>query len=102
MMKCTSCNPVVIPSCLYVDKAFKINKRFFFVLRILGIGWNGVRKFCGLMDFPPLLARSLYPSIIKNIYTAASIVCKILLKKVVAEEKEEVYKIKNVEDTTKN
>lgn len=69
MMKCTSCNPVFIPPCPYVDKAFEINKRFFFVLRILGIGWNEAKMFCSLMNFPPPLARS-YPSIIKNIYTA--------------------------------
>ena len=50
-IKCSSCPSKLINSCPITDNhAYEINKRLVFVMRILGIGAAGIRKFCGLMD----------------------------------------------------
>lgn len=52
LVLCSSCNPTSISSCPYIQTAYEINTRFCFAMRLLGIGLNRAKKFCGLMDLP--------------------------------------------------
>ncbi|KYN12085.1 hypothetical protein ALC57_15752 [Trachymyrmex cornetzi] len=44
VVSCLSCKPTFIPSCPYIKTAYEINTRFFFVMRLLGIGLRGAMK----------------------------------------------------------
>lgn len=101
VVSCSSCNPTFIPSCPYINTAYEINTRFFFVMRLLGIGLRGAMKFCGLMDLPPPLRQSTYDMIIDNIHTAASTIAELVLKQAVKEEQEEITKENPGADITK-
>ncbi|XP_053945027.1 uncharacterized protein LOC128854730 isoform X6 [Anastrepha ludens] len=92
VVSCLSCKPTFIPSCPYINTAYEINTRFFFVLRLLGIGLRGAMKFCGLMDLPPPLQQSTYDMIINNIHSAASNIAQLVLKQAVKEEQQEIKK----------
>ena len=34
---------------LFIGKAYEINRRIVFTMRLLGVGYEGIRKFCGFM-----------------------------------------------------
>ncbi|KYN12721.1 hypothetical protein ALC57_15099 [Trachymyrmex cornetzi] len=44
VVSCSSCKPTFIPSCPYIKTAYEINTRFFFIMRLLGIGLRGTMK----------------------------------------------------------
>ena len=46
-VKC-KCKETLILSSPFIDKAFEINCRLVFAMRILGVGFEGIRNFCGL------------------------------------------------------
>ena len=48
---CEKCETKFIPSSSYIGTGYGINQRIVLLMRILGIGFKGVTKFCGLMDF---------------------------------------------------
>lgn len=100
LVKCTTCNPTSIPSCPFIGSAYEINRRFFFAMRLLGVGLKGAEKFCGIMDLPRPLAQSTYDIIVDNIYRACTTVCEILLRNAVTEERQLCEK-ENVDDSTK-
>lgn len=100
MVLCSSCTPTVIPSCPYINTAYEINARFFFAMRLLGISLAGAQKFCGLMDLPPPVKQATYDVIMKNIHTAVSSVCELLLRNAVKEEQEETRKDNPCNDDT--
>ena len=50
---CDKCTPEYIPSCDFIKHSYEINRRFILAMRVIGVGYNGAKKFCGLMDFPP-------------------------------------------------
>lgn len=50
VVECEKCQPRYILSCQKIGKSYEINRRFIFVMRILGLGLAGCKKFCGLMD----------------------------------------------------
>lgn len=54
---CENCTPRFVLSSPFVRHSYEINRRFIFVMRLLGIGLRGCKKFCGLMDMPPFLAQ---------------------------------------------
>lgn len=97
LIVCPSCNPISIP---LIGPAYEINRRFIFAMRLLGIGLNGARQFCGLMDLPPPVVQSTYYIIIKNIHKAASSVCDFFLRQTVKEEIKETCIEKECEDTS--
>ena len=57
-------------------------------------------KFCGIMDLPPPVKQSTYDLITKNIHTAASYVCNVVMKQAVKEEKEEIKKDNSTSNDT--
>lgn len=98
-IKCSSCPSKFINSCPITDnQAYEINKRLVFVMRILGIGASGIRKFCGLMDLPKPVIQSTYDAIVKNIHCAAEAVCRNSILCAATEEKCLTAKYNQVEE----
>ncbi|KAI4498024.1 hypothetical protein M0802_006848 [Mischocyttarus mexicanus] len=64
----------LINSCPMIQNACEINRRFVFVMRLLGVGHEGVNLFCGLMDICGGIGNSTYYAILENIQIAASAV----------------------------
>lgn len=77
-----------IDSCPKIGKAYEINRRLVFVMRLLGVGYEGYRIFCGLMDMGQGFALNTYYSILENIHSASSAVFDTVLSIAVNEEKE--------------
>lgn len=99
-MKCSSCPSKFINFCPITDNhAYEINKRLVFVMRILGIGAAGIRKFCGLMDLLKPVIQSTYDAIVKNIHCAAESVCRNSILCAATEEKCLTAKYNKVEET---
>ena len=55
-------------------------------MRILGVGFEGIRNFCGLMDLGQGICNSTYYSIVNHVKIAAEAVSKIVFRKAVKEE----------------
>jgi len=68
VIQCAVCKPVNINSCPLIDNRYEINKRFVFVMRMLGLGLAGGEKFCAFMD---LLVRFFIATMaaLFNLYT---------------------------------
>lgn len=97
LVLCESCEPESIPSCPYIQSSYEINRRFIFVMRLLGIGLKGCQKFCGLMDLPPFITQNTYDIILRNIHTTAKSVCELFLRNAVKEEIKKASEAKNCE-----
>ncbi|KYQ56416.1 hypothetical protein ALC60_04656, partial [Trachymyrmex zeteki] len=100
VVKCKQCNPKYIDSCLLISNAYKINRRFIFTMRLLGIDLNGAETFCKLMDLLRPIFQSFYDSIVKQIHIAAKSICIISLKASAQEEKMKTAEVLNVQETT--
>ena len=50
MVESEKYQPSYISSCQTIGKAYEINRRFIFVMQILGLGLVECQNFCGLMD----------------------------------------------------
>ncbi|CAK9824037.1 hypothetical protein ANTRET_LOCUS2273, partial [Anthophora retusa] len=88
VIKCDSCKPTSVHSSPLINgKAYEINRRIIFVSRLLGFGHAGIEKFCGLMDLPRPVFRSMYNKILNNIHHAAETVCNLSMKNAIEEEK---------------
>lgn len=81
------CNPRVISSSPTINNDYEINRRIVFVMRLLGIGRDGINLFCGLMDICGGLSAQAYTHIMKHIYTSTRIMFNIFCKKAGEEEK---------------
>ncbi|KAG8234079.1 hypothetical protein J437_LFUL014539 [Ladona fulva] len=79
-------------SCPLIISGFEIKRRFFFALRLLGIGLGSAKKFCGIIDLPPPVAQKSYDAIVKNIHWGCSTVSTVLFRKAVMEEREALKK----------
>ena len=83
-----SCNKVLIDSSPSIRSAYEINRRIVFVMRLLGVGREGINLFCGLMDIGQGLSRCTYYVCLENIYEAASTVYDWILRRAISEEQE--------------
>lgn len=82
-----SCQSVEIDSCPKIlNKSFEINRRLVFVMRLLGVGLQGINIFCGFMDFGQGLSSSTYNACLENVWTAAKATCDVILRKAAEEE----------------
>jgi len=87
IVTCNSCGEFYINSCPFINNhTYKINVRITFVMRILGLGLNGIKKFCVFMDLPKPVFQSTYDLIVKNILTATTSVRDQSMKKAVKNE----------------
>lgn len=80
VIQCDECEPQRISSCPQIQKAYEINRRFVFAMRVLGLGLSAMQKFCGLMDLPKPIMQATYDVNVRNIHTAAKAVCDVSLK----------------------
>ncbi|EZA47227.1 hypothetical protein X777_16489 [Ooceraea biroi] len=83
------CGSNEIDSCPKINnKAFEINRRIVFAMRVLGVGLQGINIFCGLMDLGQGLSTNIYYSCLANVWIAAKAVFEIVIRKAASEEKE--------------
>lgn len=92
-VKC-ECGDSFIYSCEKIaNKSYEINRRLVFVMRLLGIGINGINTFLGLMDLGKNMSISMYYSAVDNIFVSASAVFNEVIKKAGREEKEKMLRM---------
>ncbi|KYM97005.1 hypothetical protein ALC62_12318 [Cyphomyrmex costatus] len=88
IVKCNNCSDHSINSCpLINDRAYEVNTRMIFAIRLLGIGINGIKKFCAFMDLPKPVFQVTYDKIVSNISIATECVRTLCLKSAAEEEK---------------
>ena len=75
-----------IPSCNFIKHSYEINRRFISAMCVIGVGYKGAKKFCGLMDFPPFLCKSTYCMILEHICEASKNMAQFFMKKACNEE----------------
>jgi len=79
VVTCEEYKPVYINSCPKVDnKAYEVNRRLIFPMRLLGIGINSIKKFCSIMDLP--VFQKSYDLIIKIIHEVTETVSSFSMK----------------------
>lgn len=89
IVSCANCGESSINSCpLINERAYEINCRIIFAMRVIGIGINGIKKFCAMMDLAKPVFKTTYYIIISNIATATSSVRALSMKKAAVKEKE--------------
>lgn len=87
VISCDSCEPTSVDASPLINhKAYDINRRIVFAFRLLGIGLNGIEKFCGVMDLPKTIFHSFYDKLIQQIGSAAETVCNRSMENAVEEE----------------
>lgn len=57
-----------------------------FAMRLLGVGYQGIKLFCGAMDLFPFVSRAVYTRACQPIQTAASTVAERCMNKAAEEE----------------
>lgn len=80
------CGDKALNSCPLVNKAFEINRRLVFVMRLLGVGMAGINLFCSLMDICAGLSSDTYYAAVNNISIASKCVYDIVIRKACQEE----------------
>lgn len=70
-----------------INTGYEVNRQIVFVMRLLGIGREGINLFCNLMDICNGISESTYNNIIVHIHSIAESVFERLSKKTVEEEK---------------
>jgi len=82
------CGDRFINSCHMIKNAYEVNRRFVYVMRLIGIGLQGLNYFCGYMDTGKSFNITLYYDILKSISESVNAVYDIVIRKAVREEKE--------------
>ncbi|XP_044579116.1 uncharacterized protein LOC123261532 [Cotesia glomerata] len=100
VVSCNNCDSEYIPSCSFIGHSYEINRRFIFVMRILGIGYEGLCKFCGLMNMPSFLDKATHTILLKHILDCGKTVAEALMKKAMNQEKETTSENENKNDLT--
>lgn len=101
MLECKNCDPRYIVSSERIGQSYTINRRFIFVMRILGLGLAGCNKFCGLMDLASsFLHKSSYDFYATKIHECVKIVAEKLFSLAAEEEKNQTCKENDLTDTT--
>jgi len=93
VINCTNCEPRYINSCPLIKNVYEINRRIVFAMRILGVGYNGIQKFCGIMDLPKIFSKKVYYDVVSN---ALKSVADLLFSEAVVKEKELTKNAENV------
>lgn len=70
-----------------IQNVCEINRRFVFVMRLLGIGHEGVNLFCSLMDICRGIDNSTYYTLLENVHIAAPAVFDSVLTFTATQEK---------------
>lgn len=97
VISCGKCEQTSIPNCPFIDKGYEINRRIILAMRLLGIGVNGIEKFCAFMDLPRPIFHSFYDKIVRVISIATEAVCHQNMEQAAQEEK-----AKSIENNEEN
>lgn len=101
LVECEKCQPRYILSSQKIGKSYEINRRFIFVMRILGLGLAGCKKFCGLMDISCyFLNKSTYDFYVQKIHECVQMVAEQLFSSAAKEEKQLTCDESGIDDTT--
>lgn len=73
-----------------INTGYEINRRIVFVMRLLGVGREGINVFCGLMDICQGLAKSTYEKIVQHLYSASKSMFESVCEKAVEEEQKKM------------
>lgn len=87
VVSCEKCEKTEILSCPLVEKGYEINRRIIIAMRLLGVGWHGIRKFCAFMELPRTTFHSFYDKVVKRMNTATNLVCQNSMMRAAEEEK---------------
>lgn len=87
VISCDNCDKKEIPNSPFIKNAYEINRRIILAMRLLGIGLQGIRKFCAFMELPRPVFQSVYDTIIENILAASDVVSKNSMSNAANEEK---------------
>lgn len=87
VIACPKCPEVAIPSSRFIRNAYEINRRIVLAMRLLGVGLNGIIKFCAFMELSRLIFQSFYDKLITTISVATATVRDASMKKAAQEEK---------------
>lgn len=87
ILSCKCEKQTVINSGPLIGNAYEVNRRLAFVMRLLGVGHEGINLFCSFMDICSGIGNSTYTALLKNIHIAASSVCETVLSFAVTQEK---------------
>lgn len=86
---CEMCDNIgSVPNSPFIRNAYELNRRIVLAMRLLGIGMNGLIKFCAFMDLPRPIFQTVYTAAVDIISVAARSVCQISMERAVKEEKE--------------
>ena len=97
ILTCKNCGDHSISTCpLINNRGYEINTRIVFAMRLLGIGINGIKKFCSFMCLPKPVFQVTYDKIVANIAIATESVRTLCLKE--AAEKEKLISINQGEN----
>ncbi|XP_044575161.1 uncharacterized protein LOC123258969 [Cotesia glomerata] len=101
VVECERCDPKYILSCQKIGRMYELNRRFIFVMRILGLGLAGCKKFCGLMDISSsFLNQPTYDFYIDKIHECIETVTQTLFSSAAEEEKQFTNIENDLQDTT--
>ena len=80
------CGVSYVNSGSMVDNAYEINRRIVFVMRLLGVGMNGLNHFCSLMDLLSKFYNNTFPGCFENVTKPSKTVYEWSTQKAVTEE----------------
>ncbi|KYN12200.1 hypothetical protein ALC57_15632, partial [Trachymyrmex cornetzi] len=82
------CGDRFINSCHMINNAYEGNRRFVYVMRLIGVGLQGINYFYGYMDIGKTFNINLYYNIVNSISVSMNAVYDFVIRKAVREEKE--------------
>lgn len=82
------CGDRQISSCNNINTGYEINRRIVFVMRLLGVGMNGLNLFCSLMDMTSNFSKTTYYRLLENVKIGTKAVSLICIEKAGKEEKQ--------------
>lgn len=92
IVSCGNCTETTIPNSSFINKAYEINRRIILAMRLLGIGLNGIEKFCAFMELPRPIFHSFYDKVVQTICVVTTAVAINSMKNAVETEKTESEK----------
>lgn len=80
-----------------IGNVFEVNRRIVGVMRLLGIGINGLNLLCGLMDLQIKYIYVTYAGCFDNFWKAAESVYNLCVKRAIREEQKLTLELENSE-----
>lgn len=104
LLQCKSCDPKTIGN-FHTSKiiegtsAYEVNRRTVYSMRSIGVGLQGLNKFCGVMNMPPPVKPNTYNLINQQILLSAKKATDESTKKAVIEEVRETESLPKTDIT---